>query len=208
MRKKFVRLCEKINLRICAMYTWLLRSSLKSCGPGVRLHYPIRFGKPESISLGAGCMIYPRAWINVVADWKGITYEGEIQIGDRVGISYEVQISAARSIVIEEDVTISRGVVIVDHLHDYRHWDVSIFEAPLSAPAPVRIRKGSFLGAHCMIGPGVQIGEHCLISANSVVVNDVPAFSMAIGNPARVVRFRSPLTNGPATQGLAESKHA
>jgi acetyltransferase-like isoleucine patch superfamily enzyme len=208
VRKKFLRLCEKINLRVCAMYTWLLRSSLKSCGPNVRLHFPVRFGKPESISLGTGCMIYPRAWINVVTDWKGNSYDGEIRLGDRVKIGYEVQISAARSIVIEDDVTISRGVVIVDHLHDYRHLDVSIFEAPLSAPEPVRIGKGSFLGAHCMIGPGVQIGEHSLVSANSVVVNDVPAFSMAIGNPARVVRYQRPLTNAPTTQGLAEAEHA
>jgi acetyltransferase-like isoleucine patch superfamily enzyme len=208
VRKKFLRLCEKVNLRLCAMYTWLLRSSFKSCGPEVRLHFPVRFGKPESISLGTGCMIYPRAWINVVTAWNGNTYDGEIRLGDRVRIGYEVQISAARSIVIEDDVTISRGVVIVDHLHDYRHLDKSIFEAPLSAPGPVRIGRGSFLGAHCMIGPGVQIGEHSLVSANSVVVNDVPAFSMAVGNPARVVRFHSGLTNAATTRGLAESEHA
>jgi acetyltransferase-like isoleucine patch superfamily enzyme len=42
-----------------------------------------------------------------------------------------------------------------------------------------------------MIGPGVKIGEHSIVTANSVVVNDVPAFSMAAVNPARVARFRS-----------------
>ena len=208
MRKKFLRFCERVNLRLCATYTWLLRTSFKSCGPEVRLHFPVRFGKPESISLGRGCMIYPRAWINAVAAWNGSTYDGEIRLGDRVRIGYEVQISAARSIVIEDDVTISRGAVIVDHLHDYRRLDISIFDAPLSTPGPIRIGKGSFLGAHCMIGPGVQIGQHSLVSANSVVVNDVPAFSMAVGNPARVVRLSSLYTEAPATQGLAESKHA
>jgi serine acetyltransferase len=208
VRKKFLRLCEKINFRVCVMYSWLLRSSFKTCGPDVRLHYPIRFGNPESISLGAGCLIYPRAWINAVTSWGGNTYDGEIRLGDRVGISYGVQISAARLIVIEDDVTISPGAVIVDHFHDYRYPDIPIFHAPLSEPAPIRIGKGSFLGVHCMIGPGVQIGEHSVVSANSVVVNDVPAFSMAIGNPARVVRFHSPLTNAPTTQGLAESNHA
>jgi acetyltransferase-like isoleucine patch superfamily enzyme len=208
VRKKFLRLCEKINFRVCAVYTWLLRSSLKSCGPGVQLHFPIRFGKPESISLGTGCIIYPRAWINVVTAWKGNIYDGEIRLGDRVGIGYEVQISAARSIVIEDDVAIGRGVVIMDHVHDYRHLDVSIFEAPLTAPLPIRIGKGSFLGAHCMIGPGVRIGEHSIVAANSVVVNEVPAFSMAMGNPARVVRFHSPVTNGSAARGLAEGEHA
>jgi len=208
LRKKFLRLCEKIDFRVCAMYTWLLRSSFKSCGPGVQLHFPIRFGKPESISLGSGCVIYPRAWINAVSPWKGNTYDAEIRLGDRVGIGYEVQVSAARSIVIEDDVSISRGAVIVDHIHDYRHLDVPIPGAPLSTPQPVRIGKGSFLGAHCMIGPGVQIGEHSIVTANSVVVNDVPAFCMAVGNPARVVRLHSPLTNTQTSQGLAESEHA
>jgi acetyltransferase-like isoleucine patch superfamily enzyme len=208
VRKNFLRLCEKIDFRVCAAYTWLLRSSLKSCGPDVLLHFPVRFGNPQSISLGAGCMIYPRVWINVVTDWAGKNYEGEIRLGKRVQISYEVQISAARSIVIEDDVGIARGAVIVDHLHDYRHLDVSIVDAPLSAPEPVRIGKGSFLGAHCMIGPGVQIGEHTFVGANSVVVNDIPAFSMAVGNPARVVRIPNPLTNAPTSQALAEPEHA
>ena len=75
-------------------------------------------------------MIYPRAWINVVSAWKAKTYDAEIRLGDRVGIGYEVQISAARSIVIEDDVMIGRGAVIVDHIHDYRHLDVSILGAP------------------------------------------------------------------------------
>ena len=208
MRKKFLRLCEKINFRFCGFYTWLLRSGLKRCGTGVRLHFPVRFGRPESISLGDGCMIYPRAWINVVSDWAGNTYQGEIRFGDRVRIGYEVQISAAQSIVIEDDVTISRGVVIVDHLHDYRHLDSSIFDAPLSTPQPVRIGRGSFLGVHCMICPGVNIGEHSLVSANSVVVNDVPAFSMAVGNPARVTRFHIPADDGLPARGATQAEHA
>jgi acetyltransferase-like isoleucine patch superfamily enzyme len=208
VRKKFLWLCEKINFRVCAAYTWLLRSSLKSCGPGAIVQFPVRFGNPQFISLGAGCTIYPRVWMNVVTDWRGNTYEGEIRLGDRVILGYEVQISAARSIVIEDDVGIARGTVIVDHIHDYRHLDVSIVDAPLSPPKPIRIGKGSFLGAHCIIGPGVEIGEHSFVGANSVVVNDVPPFSKAVGNPARVVPICSPLTDTPTTQGLAEPEHA
>jgi acetyltransferase-like isoleucine patch superfamily enzyme len=208
MRKKFLWLCEKVNLRLCGLYTWLLRSGFKSCGSDVQLHFPIRLGKPESISLGNGCIIYPRAWINVVSGWAGHTYDGEIRLGNRVRIGYEVQISAAGSIVLEDDVTISRGVVIVDHLHDYRHLDRSIFDAPLSTPQPVRIGRGSFLGVHCMICPGVHIGEHSLVSANSVVVNDVPSFSMAVGNPARFTRFHTPVTNGTTARGPVDADHA
>jgi acetyltransferase-like isoleucine patch superfamily enzyme len=143
-------------------------------------------------------MVYPRAWINVVSEWAGVQYNGEVRIGDRVGIGYGAQISAAESIVIEEDVALSAGVVIVDHIHDHRHMGLPVFKAPLSKPSPIRIGKGSFLGVHSFICPGVQIGEHAVVAANAVVVNDVPAFAMAAGNPARSVRFhRPPVEDSP-----------
>jgi acetyltransferase-like isoleucine patch superfamily enzyme len=177
---------------------------LKSCGPDVCIHFPVRLDNPGSISLGAGAMIYPRAWINVVSEWAGVKYQGEVRIGDRVGIGYGVQISAAEAIVIEDDVALSAGVVIVDHTHDHRNLAVPVFSAPLSKPSPVRIGKGSFLGVHCFVGPGVQIGEHAVVSANAVVLNDVPPYALAAGNPARTVRFHNPEAGKPAVTELSE----
>jgi acetyltransferase-like isoleucine patch superfamily enzyme len=89
--------------------------------------------------------------------------------------------------------------VIVDHNHDHRHIGTNIYDAPITKPRPVRIGKGSFLGVHCLIGPGVQIGEHAVIAANAVVVKDVPSYCMALGNPARVTRFYDPEANKKAS---------
>lgn len=172
------------------------------------IHFPVRFGNPGRISLGAGSFVYPGAWINAVTDWAGMEYDGQIEIGERVGIGYQVQISAAARVVIEDDVGLSAGVVIVDHNHDHRHLDVPIFKAPLSKPMPVRIGKGSFLGVRCFIGPGVQIGEHAMIAANAVVVNDVPAYSLAIGNPARSVRFHKPEDRAASSSDNQRAEHA
>ena len=203
MRRQFLRVCGQLNFRFCGFYTWLLRSGFKSCGQDVRLHFPIRLEQPASISLGANTIIYPRTWLNAVSEWAGVKYGGEIRIGDRVTISYGVQISAAEAIVIEDDVALSSGVVIVDHIHDYRHLGVPVFKAPLSKPSPVRIGKGSFLGVHCFIGPGVQIGEHAVVSANAVVLNDVPPYSIAVGNPARSARFHRSEAGNLAAPELA-----
>ncbi len=200
MRKKFLHICRKLRFRFSGLYTWLLRSSFKSCGADVRIDFPVRLEQPESITLGAGTIIYPRTWLNVVSEWAGVKYGGEIWIGDRVMIGYGVQISAAESIVIEDDVALSPGVVIVDHLHDHRHLGLPIFKAPLSKPSPVRIGRGSFLGAHCVIGPGVQVGEHAVVAANAVVVNDVPSYAVAMGNPARAIRFHKPDANELAVE--------
>jgi acetyltransferase-like isoleucine patch superfamily enzyme len=58
----------------------------------------------------------------------------------------------------------------------------------------------TFIGSHCFIGartiimPGVRIGDHCIIGSGSVVLSDVPPNSIAVGNPARVVK--SGITTG------------
>ncbi len=130
-----------------------------------------------------------------MAAWNAGEFAGEVQLGDRVKLGYGVQISAAQSVVIEDDVAVAAGAVIVDHNHDHRHIGIAIFDAPISRPRPVRIGKGSFLGVHCLIGPGVQIGEHAVVAANAVVVKDVPSYCMATGNPARVTRFYDPEVN-------------
>lgn len=53
---------------------------------------------------------------------------------------------------------------------------------------PVTIGEDCWIGGGAIICPGVTIGDRCVIGAGSVVTNDVPCDSLAVGNPARVVR--------------------
>ncbi|MGN6285701.1 MAG: acyltransferase [Afipia sp.] len=57
--------------------------------------------------------------------------------------------------------------------------------------APVRICRGAWIGARSIILKGVTIGEGAIIGAGSVVAADVPPFTIAGGNPARVIRALS-----------------
>ena len=45
-----------------------------------------------------------------------------------------------------------------------------------------------WIGANVVITAGVKIGKHCVIAAGSVVTKDIPAFSIAAGNPAKVIK--------------------
>ena len=53
---------------------------------------------------------------------------------------------------------------------------------------PITIGEDCWLGAGVIVCPGVTIGPRCVIGAGSVVVKDIPDDSMAVGNPARVIR--------------------
>ena len=55
-------------------------------------------------------------------------------------------------------------------------------------PSPVKIGKKVWIGSDCTILPGVEIGDGAVIGAGSVVTKNVPASSVAIGNPARVIK--------------------
>jgi acetyltransferase-like isoleucine patch superfamily enzyme len=206
MRRKILQLWKKISFRLATFYTWMKSSELKSCGKNTRFDYPVRIENPGSVSIGSAVILYPRVWLNPVTEWCGNHYNGKIELGDRVKLGYGVQISAAQSIIIEDDVAMGAGAVVVDHIHDHRYPAIPVIDAPLSIPEPVRIGKGSFLGVYCLIGPGVQIGEHAVIAANAVVLKDVPSYCLAAGNPARIVRFHDPDAIKPSADVLNEAE--
>jgi len=59
-------------------------------------------------------------------------------------------------------------------------------------PKPVKIGKKVWLGANCIVLPGVTIGDNSVIGAGSVVVKDIPANVVAVGNPAKVIKQIKP----------------
>jgi len=57
-----------------------------------------------------------------------------------------------------------------------------------AAARPIRIERNVWIGFDVCVLPGVTIGEGSVIGARSVVVENVPPFSVAVGNPARIIR--------------------
>lgn len=79
-------------------------------------------------------------------------------------------------------------IYTVNHSHD--RTDIPIQLQGFDAPRPVVIEDDVWMGARCMIMPGVTIGRGSIIAAGSVVTKDVPPYSVAAGVPAVVKASR------------------
>jgi len=149
---------------------------------------PTTIFNEQYIHVGANTLIGPDISLSagMVPGQQCIT-NPVVTIGDRCLIGRGSGIVGHFSIEIGNDVWTGHNVYITDQNHGYE--DVTKPISQQSQPErAVKIGDGSWLGYGAVVLPGVTIGEHCVIGANSVVTRDVPSFSVAVGVPARVIK--------------------
>jgi acetyltransferase-like isoleucine patch superfamily enzyme len=115
--------------------------------------------------------------------------EPRLILKDRVDIGHNVIFVVNKEIVIEEDVNVASGVRFMDTDAHPRDTAERIADGPPRPEEikPVRVCRYAWIGHNSFILKGVTIGEGAIIGVNSVVVTDIPPYSVAMGNPARVV---------------------
>jgi acetyltransferase-like isoleucine patch superfamily enzyme len=115
--------------------------------------------------------------------------EPRLVLGNRVEIGHNVVFSVNKEIVIEDDVNVSSGCRFMDSDAHPREAMARIADlpAPMDEIKPIRVGRYAWIGQDSFIMKGVTVGEGAIIGVNSVVVSDIPAYSVAMGNPARVV---------------------
>ena len=180
---------------------WMMRA-----GVALQRFYLNHFLRPQFDAMGEGCD-FRKPWyvrvagtgirlgrfVHVVASWgrpvEICTFSteagaGELIIGDHCLLSPGVRISAATRVEIAEDCMLASGTYLTDaDWHDLRDRT----RAP-GRSAPIVLERNVWVGDGSIVCKGVRIGENTVIGAGSVVVSDLPANSVAAGNPARVVR--------------------
>lgn len=116
-------------------------------------------------------------------------YPTKISIGSNVWINRECQFYASHfikdaEIVIGNNIAFGPGVTIFSAGHDYTRIDL-----PDTAQSVI-IKDNVWIGGRTIILPGVIIGEGCIIGAGSVVTKSLLPYSVAVGNPAKVIKRR------------------
>jgi acetyltransferase-like isoleucine patch superfamily enzyme len=103
-----------------------------------------------------------------------------------VGLESHLDCQFPELITIEDEVTVSVRVTIVVH-DDARRLDRIEPGAGDGTVAPVHLRRGCYLGAGCLVLPGVTVGERAVVAAGAVVTRDVAPETVVAGVPAREI---------------------
>ncbi len=174
-----------------SLYTRLVRSSFGAMGKGCTVQARMRCGNPGDIFLGDNVFIGSDAWIDCFTGYAGVKFSPRLEIGDDTMIGYHSHIMVIGTMKIGRHVLIADKVYISDNLHGFEDVTLPIFQQPM-IHRPVVIEDEVWLGENVCVLPGVTIGKHAVIGSNSVVTKDVPAFSVAAGVPAKVIRRYDP----------------
>lgn len=120
---------------------------------------------------------------NVLGDDVSVGTNSVLEFGNKIGNRVRIHSGCFLEMVtIEDDVFVGPNVVFTDDPH------------PMNCPkykeckGGATVRRLARIGANSTILPGVEIGENALVGAGSVVVEDVPAGAVVVGNPARVIK--------------------
>lgn len=118
-----------------------------------------------------------------------VDYGENIHVGARTFVNSGLTALDVATITIGEDCQIGPNVQLLTPTHPV---DPQPRRDKLEAAQPVTLGDNVWLGGGVIVCPGVTIGDNTVVGAGSVVVRDLPADVVAVGNPARVVRHIGP----------------
>lgn len=127
--------------------------------------------------IGPGCYIEPP----LHANWAG----KHVHFGKNVYVNFSLTLVDDTHIYVGDNTMIGPNVTIATGSHPVLP---ALRDRQMQFNMPVHIGRNCWLGAGCIVLPGVTIGENTVVGAGSVVTHDLPANVVAVGNPCRVLR--------------------
>lgn len=144
--------------------------------------------KIGSVTLGRHCRI------EIITEYNNKKLNPCLKIGERVSINDRVHIGCANYIEIGDDCLFASNIYISDHNHGMYKGDKqsSIFEPvierDLDYDKSIIIGKNVWIGEGVAVLPGAKIGDNSIIGSNAVVIGEIPANSITVGVPAKIIK--------------------
>ncbi|MCC6081344.1 transferase [Bacillus thuringiensis] len=188
-------ICKRIGLKACGKVLFIgKRVQIKNrnmveLGNSVTLEDGVQLDglSKEGLKLGNNVKIGSFTIISCTGSLKNLG-KG-LSIGDNSGVGDFSFFGAAGGIKIGSNVIMGQNVRFHSENHNFDRIDIPIKEQGVT-------NKGITIGEDCWIGSGavfldgVEVGKGCVIGANTLVNKNIPAYSVAVGNPVKIVKSR------------------
>lgn len=110
---------------------------------------------------------------------------GSVIIGERTKIGLSNTIIGP--VTIGNDIRLAQNITLSGLNHNYEDINIPIHKQGVST-APIHIDDNTWIGANVVVLAGVTVGKHSIVAAGSVVTKNIPPYSVAVGNPARIIK--------------------
>lgn len=137
---------------------------------------------------GYGRLILGR-WLHLGVDTALRCHEGTLSVGDKCVLGRNVSINCYLDLEIGAAALFADDIYVSDFDHKFADLTVPIMDQGI-AKSRVRIEPDVWIGTKVTVCRGVVIGEGSVVGANAVVTHDLPAYCVAVGVPARVIKDR------------------
>ncbi len=183
------------------------KTQLKSMGENVRIGVGVKIVNPQYVSIGnnvricdnvtiiargpGGVTLSDGAWLNerVYLDTESVD-TGYIKIGYRVYIGTGTTLFGHCGLEIGSQSLLAQNITITPYSHIFEDPDKPIIEQG-GHMEKVIIGKDCYLGMNVCVLYSADIGEGSVVGSGAVVVKPIPPYSVAVGNPAKVIRKRA-----------------
>jgi len=172
---------------------YLLKRKINIRGPIKSFGRTIVRNNNGVISIGRRSCLWPGVVFDLNSPSKA--KKASVEIGEYTSIGDRTEIHCADKVKIGNKVLISWDVNIIEN--DYHSSGAEKVQS-----RPIIIEDEVWIGAHCIILKGVTIGKGSIIGAGSVVTKSIPPYSLAVGNPARIIRKTIAWTGTSEEAGL------
>ena len=164
---------------------WFVNPLVHKKGKGARIcrHTRIDVVPFNNFVLGTKSTIEDYCTIN-----NGV---GDVIIGDRTRVGMNNVVIGP--VTIGNDVMLAQNIVMSGLNHGYEDINIIPRKQPVERKKII-IEDEAWICANCVIVAGVTIGKHSVVAAGAIVTKSIPAYSVAVGNPARVIKQYNPVT--------------
>ena len=183
-----MNLLGRIKNKITRVYQYIVYSRrFGNFGINSLLYSPLQISGMKYANIGCNTIIRNNARIECIVSWGGQMFSPKLEIGDNTSFEQDLHLICANHVKIGSDCVFSARVFISDLNHEYTDISKSVMEQPLVVK-DIEIGNGCFVGYGVCILPGVHLGKHCIVGANSVVTKSFPDYCVIAGNPATLIK--------------------